>query len=66
MAGFKSQRTLDLEAEVEQARRMMAAEGERSPDGSDAYTLAAQTVQDLFEALHHSYADDRDIIPRKD
>jgi hypothetical protein len=60
MTGFKSPRTLDLEAELAEARRALQVEGERSPDGSDAYTLAAQKVQDIHHQLHLSYADDRE------
>lgn len=60
MSGFKSPRTVDLEAELAKARRTLQAEGERSPDGSAAYTSAAQAVQDIHQQLHLSYADDRE------
>ena len=60
MTGFRSARTAGLEADLEQARRALQVEGERSPDGSDAYTLAAQTAQDLHHQLHLSYANDRE------
>lgn len=60
MTGFKSARTAALETDLAEARRALQREGERSPDGSDAYTLAAQTVQDIHQQLHLSYADDRE------
>ncbi|MGI5423023.1 hypothetical protein [Actinomadura luteofluorescens] len=60
MTGFKSARTAGLETDLAQARRALRVEGERSPDGSDAYTRAAQAVQDIHHQLHLSYANDRE------
>ena len=62
MTGFKSPRTVGLEAELEQARQALRLEGERSPDGSDAYTSAAQTVQHIHHQLHLSFANDREEL----
>lgn len=66
MTGYKSARTAGLETDLAEARCALEAEGERSPDGSDAYTSAAQAVQDIHQQLHLSYANDRDPIGGRD